>query len=64
MTMRALPAGAQGLGRPKKQVRRPIGIFTKKPGQKVAITFVKVKGHSGVEYNEMADQLAKKALAE
>lgn len=29
--------------------------------RKVNITFVKVKGHSGDKYNELADQLAKKA---
>ncbi|WP_281691389.1 RNase H family protein [Neglectibacter timonensis] len=26
------------------------------------VTFVKVKGHSGDVYNDLADQLAKKAL--
>ena len=29
---------------------------------KVAIRFCKVKGHTGVTYNEKADQLAKQAL--
>ena len=29
---------------------------------RLEIHFVKVKGHSGDMYNEMADQLAKKAL--
>ena len=30
--------------------------------QKVHITFVKVKGHSGDKYNDLADQLAKKSI--
>ena len=30
--------------------------------RQIQITFVKVKGHSGDTYNEMADQLAKQAL--
>lgn len=30
--------------------------------EKVNIQFIKVKGHSGDKYNELADQLAKKAL--
>lgn len=36
--------------------------FYKKASQKVEIHFVKVKGHSGDKYNDMADRLAKKAL--
>jgi ribonuclease HI len=31
-------------------------------GQKIVITFQKVKGHSGVEGNEEADRLAKEAV--
>lgn len=33
-------------------------------GQKIAITFTKVAAHSNVYYNEMADQLAKEAVAQ
>lgn len=29
---------------------------------KLKIQFIKVKGHSGDKYNDMADRLAKKAL--
>ncbi len=36
--------------------------FFKTLSQKVAVRFVKVKGHSGDTYNDMADQLAKEAL--
>ena len=36
--------------------------FFQKASQKVKIHFVKVKGHSNDKYNDMADQLAKKAL--
>lgn len=36
--------------------------FYQKVSQKVKIHFVKVKGHSNDKYNDMADQLAKKAL--
>ena len=33
-------------------------------GQRIAITFTKVTAHSNVYYNEMADQLAKEAVAQ
>ena len=36
--------------------------FCKAAMQKLHITFVKVKGHSGDTYNDLADALAKKAL--
>lgn len=36
--------------------------YYKKASSKVDIQFVKVKGHSGDKYNELADKLAKKAL--
>lgn len=36
--------------------------FYKKASAKIQIQFVKVKGHSGDKYNELADKLAKEAL--
>lgn len=36
--------------------------FYRKASEKIKITFCKIKGHSGVLYNEEADSLAKKAL--
>lgn len=36
--------------------------FYKKASEKVYVRFVKVKGHSGDKYNDIADMLAKKAL--
>ena len=36
--------------------------FYKNASKSVKINFIKVRGHSGVEYNELADKLAKKAL--
>lgn len=36
--------------------------YYKKASEKVAISFVKVKGHSNNKYNDMADHLAKAAL--
>ncbi len=38
------------------------GEFFRKAKEQVEIRFVKVKGHSGDKYNDMADMLAKKAL--
>ena len=36
--------------------------FYREAVKKVKVHFVKVKGHSNDKYNDMADQLAKKAL--
>lgn len=40
------------------------GEFYRKAREKVEIRFVKVKGHSGDKYNDLADKLAKGALGE
>ena len=36
--------------------------FYKNASKHVDVDFIKVKGHSGDKYNDMADELAKKAL--
>ena len=41
---------------------RSFGLSYKEVVKKVDISFVKVKGHSGDTYNELADKLAKEAL--
>lgn len=47
-----------------KQKSRNNGVcrFLQKASSKVCIKFVKVKGHSGDKYNDLADRLAKNAL--
>ncbi len=46
----------------KKQGTMDYRNFYDMASKKVAIRFCKVKGHTGVTYNEKADQLAKQAL--
>ena len=46
----------------KKQGTMNYRDFYDRVSSKVAIRFCKVKGHTGVTYNEKADQLAKQAL--
>ncbi|MBQ9030862.1 MAG: hypothetical protein IJ106_05345 [Parasporobacterium sp.] len=36
--------------------------YYKEISQRVAVTFIKVKGHSNDKYNDMADELARKAV--
>ena len=37
-------------------------MFYKEVAKSIKVNFIKVKGHSGDEYNDLADKLAKKAL--
>lgn len=46
----------------KKEGTRAYRNFYLEASRVIQITFYKVKGHSGVKYNEIADQLAKQAL--
>lgn len=46
----------------KKEGTKAYADFYKKVSSKVCIKFVKVKGHSGNRYNDLADRLAKIAL--
>lgn len=46
----------------KKEGTMAYADFCKKASSKVCIKFVKVKGHSGDRYNDLADRLAKVAL--
>ena len=47
-----------------KPIKRGPGVsgFYQQAARRMEIRFVKVKGHSGDRYNDMADSLAKKAL--
>lgn len=53
---------AKGNWRANKPVSKDYVTHFKKLAQDIKVDFVKVKAHSGVEYNELADQLAKDAL--
>ena len=46
----------------KKEGTQSYKAFYEQAKGKVDIRFVKVKGHSGDTYNDLADQLAKKAF--
>ena len=46
----------------KKEGTKAYKNFYKKIKEKVNIDFIKVKGHSGDKYNELADKLAKEAM--
>lgn len=46
----------------RKEGTKAYKSFYEKAKEKVDINFVKVKGHSGNKYNDLADELAKKAL--
>lgn len=47
----------------KKTGTKAYKAFYNLASEKIQIQFIKVKGHSGDKYNELADQLAKKALS-
>ncbi len=51
-----------GAWQAKKDGTRKYKEFYEAAREKVEIKFVKVKGHSGDQYNELADQLAKQAF--
>ncbi len=53
---------ANGEWKANKSGTRAYSAFCKKSREKLNITFVKVKAHSGNKYNDKADLLAKKAL--
>lgn len=53
---------ALGEWRTNKPVSTDYAKSFQKLASKIDVEFVKVKAHSGIEYNEMADQLAKDAL--
>ena len=51
-----------GAWKANKEGTRAYQAFYQEASRKVKVHFVKVKGHSNDKYNDMADQLAKKAL--
>ena len=58
-----IEAWANGSWKAKKNVSKVYAAFVKSVrSQGLTITFEKVKAHSGVEYNELADKLAKKGI--
>lgn len=52
----------QGLWRTNREGTKAYRAFYEEAKEKVEIRFVKVAGHSGDKYNDMADRLAKQAL--
>lgn len=58
-----IEAWANGSWKAKKNVSKTYAAFVQSARtQGLTITFEKVKAHSGVEYNELADKLAKKGI--
>lgn len=57
-----IEAWASGAWKTNKAGTAAYGEFMRTENRSVAVTFEKVKGHSGVEGNEMADVMAKKAV--
>ena len=52
---------AVGVWKANKDLTRDYQVTSRRYMSKVNVTFTKVKAHTGVEYNEMADKLAKLA---
>lgn len=55
---------ADGSWQAKKNLTRQYVTFLKEKQALISIEFIKVPAHSGIEYNEAADALAKKSLLE
>lgn len=55
---------ADGSWKAKKEITRQYVTFLREKQAFIAIEFCRVPAHSGIEYNEMADKLAKKSLLE
>lgn len=53
---------ATGKWRAKKTVSQDYVSYYRKISNGIEVEFVKVKAHTGIEFNELADQLAKEAL--
>lgn len=57
-----IAAWAQGLWKANREGTRAYARFCQKAMERMGITFVKVKGHSGDPWNDRADALAKAAF--
>ena len=55
---------ADGTWKAKKEITRQYVNFISEKKSLIAIEFCRVPAHTGIEYNEMADKLAKKSLLE
>ena len=55
---------ADGSWEAKKDITRKYVTFLREKQALIALEFCKVPAHAGIEYNEMADNLAKKSLLE
>ncbi len=55
---------AVGAWRTNNSLTQKYAAFMRESGSRIRITFQKIAAHTGVEYNEEADKLAKAALAE
>ena len=55
---------AVGAWKTNNSLTQKYAAFMRESGSRIRITFQKIAAHTGVEYNEEADKLAKAALAE